>query len=65
LLAAVISFLVAFGVFADSGTFVAGGMLMTTIPLLLSAVWIICASGYMVREHLPELTTGESAVPQT
>jgi hypothetical protein len=64
LLAAVVSFLGAFGVFADSGTFVAGGTLMTTVPLLLSAVWIVCASGYMVREHLPELTTGESTVPQ-
>ncbi|NIK57601.1 hypothetical protein [Kribbella shirazensis] len=64
LLAAVVSFLGAFGVFATSGTFVAGGLLMTTIPLLLSAVWIICAGGYMVREHLPELTTGDTAVPQ-
>jgi len=64
LLAAVVSFAGAFGVFADSGTFVAGGTLMTTIPLLLSAVWIIGASGYMVREHLPELTTGDAAVPQ-
>jgi hypothetical protein len=64
LLAAVVSFLGAFGVFATSGTFVAGGMLMTTVPLLLSAVWIVCAGGYMVREHLPELTTGESAVAQ-
>lgn len=64
LLGAVVSFLGAFGVFATSGTFVAGGLLMTTIPLLLSAVWIACAGGYMVREHLPELTTGDSAVPQ-
>ena len=38
---------------------------MTTIPLLLSAVWIACAGGYMVREHLPEVTTGEAVVPQT
>ncbi|MET9317504.1 DUF4386 family protein [Kribbella sp. NPDC003505] len=64
LLAAVVSFLGALGVFADSGTFVAGGTLMTTVPLLLSAVWIVGASGYMVREHLPELTAGDKAVPQ-
>ncbi|HEY9337353.1 DUF4386 family protein [Kribbella sp. NPDC050459] len=64
LLAAAVSFLGALGVFADSGTFVAGGTLMTTVPLLLSAVWILGASGYMVREHLPELTTGDKAVPQ-
>ena len=65
LVAAVVSFAGAFGVFATSGTFVAGGVLMTTVPLLLSAVWIVCAGGYMVREHLPELGTGEAAVPLT
>ncbi|GAB2684654.1 DUF4386 family protein [Kribbella swartbergensis] len=65
LLAAVVSFAGAFGVFATSGTWVAGGFLMTGIPLLVSAVWIVCASGYMVREHLPEVTTGETIVPQT
>lgn len=65
LLAAVVSFAGAFGVFATGGSFVAGGFLMTGIPLLLSAVWIACAGGYMVREHLPEVSTGESVVPQT
>jgi hypothetical protein len=64
LLAAVVSFAGAFGVFASSGTWVAGGFLMTTVPLLLTAIWIVCASGFMVREHLPELSTGEAAVPQ-
>lgn len=64
LLAAVVSFAGAFGVFATDGTFVAGGFLMTGVPLLLSAVWIACAGGYMVREHLPEVTAGEGIVPQ-
>jgi hypothetical protein len=64
LLAAVVSFAGAFGVFATSGRWVAGGFLMTTVPLLLTAIWIVCASGFMVREHLPELSTGEAAVPQ-
>ena len=64
LLAAVVSFAGAFGVFVTSGSFVAGGFLMTGIPLLLSAVWIACAGGFMVREHLPEVSTGEAAVPQ-
>ena len=64
LLAALVSFAGAFGVFATDGVFVAGGTLMTTIPLLLSAVWIACAGGFMVREHLPEVSTGEAAVPQ-
>jgi hypothetical protein len=65
LLAAVVSFAGAFGVFATAGTWVAGGFLMTGVPLLLSAVWIACAGGYMIREHLPEVTAGESIVPQT
>ena len=64
LLAAVVSFAGSFGVFASNGTFVAGGFLMTGVPLLLSAIWIACAGGYMVREHLPEVTTGETVVPQ-
>ncbi|TCN40774.1 uncharacterized protein DUF4386 [Kribbella orskensis] len=64
LLAALVSFAGAFGVFATDGVFVAGGNLMSTVPLLLSAVWIVCASGFMVREHLPEITTGEAALPQ-
>jgi hypothetical protein len=64
LLAALVSFLGAFGVFATDGTFVAGGILMTTVPLLLSAIWIVAAGGFMVREHLREVTAGETAVPQ-
>ncbi|MGW6199183.1 DUF4386 family protein [Kribbella sp. NPDC055110] len=64
LLAAVVSFAGSFGIFASNGAFVAGGFLMTGIPLLLSAVWIACAGGYMVREHLPEVTAGEGIVPQ-
>ena len=64
LLAAVVSFAGAFGVFVDSGAWVAGGTLMTTIPLLLSSLWILAASGYMVREHL-EVSAREAVVPQT
>ncbi len=65
LLAALVSFAGAFGIFVNDGAFVAGGTMMTTIPLLVSAVWIIGASGYMVREHLPEVTAGEQVMPQT
>jgi len=64
LLAALVSFVGAFGVFVTDGAFVAGGTLMTTVPLLVTAVWLACASGYMVREHLPEVTTTGSVVPQ-
>lgn len=63
LLAAVVSFAGAFGIFVTSGAFVAGGTLMTTVPLLLTAVWLVCASGYMVREHLPEMAAGEEPSP--
>ncbi|TWD82587.1 hypothetical protein FB561_3722 [Kribbella amoyensis] len=63
--AAVVSFAGAFGVFETDGTFAAGGTLMTTVPLLVAAVWITCASAYMVREQLPEIRTGEAAMPQT
>lgn len=65
LLAAVVSFLGAFGIFASDGAFVAGGTLMTTVPLLVASVWIVGASGYMVREHLPEISTGEAPMPLT
>jgi hypothetical protein len=65
LLAALVSFAGAFGIFVSTGAFVAGGTLMTTIPLLVVAVWLVCASGYMVREHLPEITAGESMIPHT
>jgi hypothetical protein len=64
LLAAVVSFVGAFGIFVRDGNFAAGGTLMTTIPLIVAAVWVVGASGYMVREHLPEMTTGEAAMPQ-
>lgn len=65
LLAAVVSFAGAFGIFASDGAFVAGGTLMTTVPLLVASVWILGASGYMVREHLPEISTGEAPMPLT
>jgi hypothetical protein len=64
LLAALVSFAGAFGIFASEGVFAAGGWLMTLVPLLVSAVWVTCASGFMVREHLPEVTARETVVPQ-
>lgn len=64
LLAAVVSFAGAFGIFASDGAFAAGGTLMTMVPLLVAAVWVTCASGYMIREHLPEVTTPTRLVPE-
>ena len=63
ILAAIVSVIGAFGVFYTEGVMVAGGRLSTLVPLLVSAVWVACTSGYMVREHLPEATP--AGLPQT
>jgi hypothetical protein len=63
ILAAVVSVIGAFGVFYTEGGMVAGGLLSALVPLLVSAVWVACTSGYMVREHLPEVTP--AGLPQT
>lgn len=62
--AAAVSVVGAFGIFIGEGAFVAGGPLMTLVPLAVSAVWVLCGSYYMVREHLPEVTVTR-AMPQT
>lgn len=62
-LAAVVGVVGAFGVFNETGNLVPGGPVMALIPFLLSTAWIIVASGYMVREHLPMLST--AAPPAT
>jgi hypothetical protein len=63
ILAAIVSVVGAFGVFYTEGAMVAGGRLSALVPLLVSAVWVACTSGFMVREHLPEPTP--MGVPQT
>jgi len=63
LVAAVVSVIGAFGVFYTDGAMVAGGRLSAMVPLLVSGIWVACTSGYMVREHLPELTP--MGLPQT
>ena len=59
--AAAVSVVGAFGIFASEGTFVAGGPLMTLVPLGVSALFVLCGSVYMVREHLPEVTGTQPA----
>jgi len=54
LAAAVVSVIGAFGVFYTDGAMVAGGRVSAMVPLLVSAIWVACTSGFMVREHLPE-----------
>jgi len=63
ILAAVVSVIGAFGVFYTEGVMVAGGRLSALVPLLASAVWVACTSGFMVREHLPEAMP--AGLPQT
>jgi hypothetical protein len=62
--AAAVSVVGAFGIFITDGAFVAGGPIMTLVPLAVTAVWVLCGSYYMVREHLPEVAATRP-MPQT
>jgi hypothetical protein len=42
---------------------VVGGRLSTMVSLLVSGIWVACTSGFVVREHLPEVTP--MGLPQT
>lgn len=63
LVAAAISVLAGFGIFFDSGIYAPGGSLMPYVSLTAGGIFVLCASVYMVREHLPEVTP--MAMPQT
>jgi hypothetical protein len=63
LAAAAISALAGFGIFFDSGIYAPGGSLMPYVSLAAGGIFVLCASVYMVREHLPEVTP--TALPQT
>lgn len=63
LVAAAISFLAGFGIFFDTGLYAPGGSVMPYVPLVAGGVFVLCASIYMVREHLPEVTP--KPLPQT
>ncbi|MGH3372070.1 MAG: hypothetical protein ACRDPR_18960 [Nocardioidaceae bacterium] len=63
LAAAGISVLTGFGIFVDSGIYAPGGSLMPFVSLTAGGIFVLCASGYMVREHLPE--GAPMAMPQT
>jgi len=55
LAAAAVSVVGAFGIFATSGNYVPGGPVMSLISLSAGGIFVLCASGFMVREHLPEV----------
>jgi len=63
LAAAAVSVLAGFGIFFDSGTYAPGGAVMPYISLVAGGVFVLCASIFMVREHLPEVTP--MTLPQT
>lgn len=61
-LAAVVSVVGAFGIVNDSGNFVPGGPVMSLVPFLVTAAWVVATSVFMVREHLPEVTVAPQAM---
>lgn len=62
-LAALVSVIGAFGIFVEEGSFVPGGPIMSLIPSLVAALWVLCGSYFMVREHVPEVA-GVEPMPQ-
>jgi len=56
LAAAAVSVIGAFSIFASSGDYVPGGAVMSLVSLTAGGIFVLCASVFMVREHLPELS---------
>jgi hypothetical protein len=54
---ALISFLSVFTVWATRGAWAPGGWLPTYVPMVLLGLWILAASGLLIREHLPVIHT--------
>jgi hypothetical protein len=50
---ALVSLVAAFTVWATKGAWAPGGWVPAYIPLVLLGLWILAASGLLVREHLP------------
>jgi hypothetical protein len=61
-LTAVVAVVGAFGIFNQDGSLVPGGPVMTLVPFLLTTAWVVVASGYMVREHLPTMAAAPQAM---
>lgn len=59
---AVVGVVGAFGIFNDTGSMTPGGPVMSMIPFLLSTAWVVVASGFLVREHLPQVTAAPQAM---
>jgi hypothetical protein len=54
---ALISLIAAFTVWATKGAWAPGGWVPAYIPMVLLGLWILAASGLLVREHLPMMRT--------
>ena len=54
---ALISLVSAFTVWATRGAWAPGGWVPTYIPMVLLGLWILAASGLLIREHLPIMGT--------
>jgi hypothetical protein len=52
-LVALISLLSAFTVWATRGAWAPGSWVPTYVPMVLLGLWILAASGLLIREHLP------------
>lgn len=63
LVAAGISVLAGFSIFFDAGIYAPGGSVMPFVSLVAGGIAVACASVFMVREHLPEVTG--ATLPQT
>lgn len=63
LVAAAVSVLAGFSIFFDAGIYAPGGSLMPYVSLVVGGIFVLCASIFMVREHLPEVTP--VTLPQT
>jgi hypothetical protein len=52
-----VSLVAAFTVWATKGAWAPGGWIPAYIPMVLLGLWILAASGLLVREHLPMMRT--------
>jgi hypothetical protein len=59
---ALVSLVTAFTVLATRGAWAPGGWVPTYVPLVLLALWILAASGLLIREHLPMIRTRTSHI---
>lgn len=63
LVAAAVSVVAGFSIFVDSGIYAPGGSVMPYVSLVAGGIFVLCASGFMVREHLP--AAAPMTLPQT